>query len=98
MRLFLENPFPRKHGRSSQAVIASSDWLKLAALCFTRKMYLNIYPFVTVLGQDRKVIDQHSYLIYSCRNRHELRNILFLGSNFESDIHVRKPNDPGAHE
>ena len=38
---------------------ASSDWLKLAALCFF-KMYLKINPFLTVLGQGRKVIDQHS--------------------------------------
>ena len=32
--------------------MASSDWLKLGA------------PFAPVLGQDRKVIDQHSYLIH----------------------------------
>ena len=31
-------------------------------------MYLKINPFVTVLGQDRKVIDKHSYLIHSCDN------------------------------
>ena len=46
--------------------MASSGWLKLAALfCFVRKVYLKINPFVTVLGQDCKVIDQHSYLIHS---------------------------------
>ena len=44
--------------------MASSDWLKLGSLCFVRKVYLKINPFVTVLGQDRKVIDQHSYLIH----------------------------------
>ena len=46
--------------------MASSDWLKLVALvCFPGKVYIKINPFVTVLGQDRKVIDQHSYLIRS---------------------------------
>ena len=34
--------------------MASSDWLKLAALCFARKVYLKINPFVTVLGQTAK--------------------------------------------
>ena len=42
--------------------MASSDWLKLAALCFARKVYLKIDAFVTVLGQDSKVIDR------TCRN------------------------------
>ena len=26
--------------------MASSDWLKLAAVCFARKVYLKINPFV----------------------------------------------------
>ena len=46
--------------------MASSDWLKLAPfVCFARKVYIEINSFVTVLGQDHKVIYQHSYLIYS---------------------------------
>ena len=46
--------------------IASPDWLKLAAfVCFARKVYLKINQFVTVLGQDRMVTDQHAYLIHS---------------------------------
>ena len=47
--------------------MAFSDWLKLAPfVCFARKVHLKIYPFVTVLAQGRKVMDQHSYLIHSC--------------------------------
>ena len=71
----LENPIPRKSvvvslkKNMTEAVtrdMASSDWLKLAAsVCFARKVYLKINPFVTVLGQDRKGIDQHTYLIHS---------------------------------
>ena len=41
-------------------------------------MYLKINPFVTVLGQDRKVIDQHFYLIYFCFNTKSITcNYLF---------------------
>ena len=45
----------------------ASDWLKLAAICLFRAQTVSkmINPFLTVLGQDRKVIDQHSYLIHS---------------------------------
>ena len=78
MSPFLEYPFPRKSvvmflkkKNMTEAVtcdMTSSDWLKLAALYLFRAQsvrYLKINPFVTVLGQDRKVIDQHSYLIHS---------------------------------
>ena len=74
MSLFLEYPFPRKSvvmslkKNTAEAVtreMVSSDWLKLVALCFARKVYLTINAFVTVLGQGPKVIDQHSYLIHS---------------------------------
>ena len=33
-------------------------------LCFRTQSVSKIDPFVTVLGQDCKVIDQHSYLIH----------------------------------
>ena len=48
--------------------MASFDWLNdwRTFISFPRKVYLKINPFVTVLGQDRKVFDQHSYLIHSC--------------------------------
>ena len=77
MSLFLEYPFPRKSLMSlkkniTEAVtrdMAPFDSLKLAVLCLLAcKVYLKINPFVTVLGQDRKVIDKHSYLIHSCDN------------------------------
>ena len=42
-------------------------------------MYLKIYPFVTVLGQDRKVIDQHPYLIHSCLYTLNMEYILYSG-------------------
>ena len=46
--------------------MASSDWLKLAALClFQAQSVSKINPFVSVQWQGRKVIDQHSYPIHS---------------------------------
>ena len=46
--------------------IDTSGWLKLAALCLFRAQSVpKINTFVTVLGQGRKEIDQHSYLIHS---------------------------------
>ena len=51
---------------------ASSGWLKLVALCLFRAQS-SINPFATVLGQDRKVIDQHSVRNY------ELSRALALG-------------------
>ena len=48
---------------------SSSDWLKLAALCLFRGQSVskNKSTCVTVPGQARKVIDQHSYLIHSMK-------------------------------
>ena len=46
-------------------------WLLLIGLSggplfvFARKVYLTISPFVTVLRQDRKLIEKHPYLILS---------------------------------
>ena len=39
---------------------------RMPSVCFQCKVYLKINPFVTVLGQGRKVIDEQSYLIHSC--------------------------------
>ena len=46
--------------------MTSSDWLKMVALClFRAQSESKINQFVTVLGQDHKVIDQHHFLISS---------------------------------
>ena len=43
--------------------MTSSDWLKMVALClFRAQSESKINQFVTVLGQDHKVIDQHCFL------------------------------------
>ena len=43
--------------------MTSSDWLKMVALClFRAQSESKITQFVTVLGQDHKVIDQHYFL------------------------------------
>ena len=64
----------KKHDRSSQA---SPGWLKWRPFVFPRKVHLNIIPFVTVLGQDHKLIEKHSYLIHSCRARCFVLNCLY---------------------
>ena len=75
-------PFPRKiscHGpekNMSESVtrdMTSSDWLKLLALClFRAQSESKINQFVTVLGQDHKVIDQHYFLIHPCARNSDL--------------------------
>ena len=54
----------KKHGRSSQAWHGFFRQVKII-VCFVCQVYLKINQLVTVLGQGRKVIDQHSYLIHS---------------------------------
>ena len=75
----LEYPFPRKSVVMSlkkkkkknlqEAVtrdMASSDGLKLAALCLFCAQSVSINKSIfDFAGQDRKVIDRHSYLIHS---------------------------------
>ena len=65
--IICKNTCPRKNvAEAVMCDMASSDWLKLLALCLARKVYLKVNAFVTVLGQDRKVID----LIHSCFEIH----------------------------
>ena len=59
-------PDKKKHTETVTSDMASPDWLKWRPfVCFARNVYLKISPFVTVLGQDRKLIEKHSYLIHS---------------------------------
>ena len=74
MSLFLEYPFPqksvvmslKKNDRSSHAwhgfFWLVKNWRPF--VCCARRAYLKINPFVIVLGQGRKVIDQHSNVIH----------------------------------
>ena len=74
MSIFLEYPF-RENQLSSPCKnmtetvtgdVASPNWFNWRPFfAFARKVYLRIIPFVTVLGQDRKLIEKHSYLIHS---------------------------------
>ena len=46
--------------------MASSDWSKLAALCLFRAQSVSKNKSICdCAGEDRKVIDQHSYVIHS---------------------------------
>ena len=89
--LFLEYPFPgksvvmslkKKMAESVTRDMTSSDWLKLVALClFRAQSESKINQFVTVLGQDHKVIDQHYFLIHSCARNSDLHGCLWLFCN-----------------
>ena len=89
--LFLEYPFPGKSvvmslkknmAESFTRDMTSSDLLKLVVLClFRAQSESKINQFVTVLGQDHKVIDQHYFLIHSCARNSDLHGCLCLFCN-----------------
>ena len=71
MSLFLEYPFPGKSVVMSLKKTWQNQsrvtWLLLIGqnlwpfVCFARKVHIKINQFVTVLGQDHKLIDHHSF-------------------------------------
>ena len=62
--------------------MTSSDWLKLVALrLFRAQSECKINQFVTVLGQDHKVIDQHYFLIHPCARNSDLHGCLCFFCN-----------------